>query len=140
LPKPYAAKKLISDSSAIVALLSRGDQYHDWINAHVDSLPWPWLTCDAALSEAFYLVGDHGTSQLVAMLRRGVLRPVFNLDDQLENVLRLMEKYVDVPMSLADACLVRMSETLADSVILTTDRDFRFYRRHSRQVIPCLLP
>ena len=51
-----------------------------------------------------------------------------------------MRKYADVPMSLADACLVRMSETLADSVILTTDADFRIYRRHGRQVVPCMMP
>jgi len=46
----------------------------------------------------------------------------------------------DVPMSLADACLVRMTETLADPIILTTDEDFRVYRRHSRQVVPCVTP
>ena len=51
-----------------------------------------------------------------------------------------MQKYVDVPMSLADACLVRMTEALSDSVILTTDADFRIYRRHSRHIVPCMLP
>lgn len=51
-----------------------------------------------------------------------------------------MEKYVDVPMSLADGCLVRMTETLADAVILTTDADFHIYRRHGRQVVPCMTP
>jgi hypothetical protein len=43
-------------------------------------------------------------------------------------------------MSLADACLVRITETVADPMILTTDEDFRIYRRHSRQVIPCVTP
>ena len=55
-------------------------------------------------------------------------------------VLKLMQKYANVPMSLADGCLVRMSEALSDSLILTTDTDFRIYRRHSRQVVPCLIP
>jgi uncharacterized protein len=54
--------------------------------------------------------------------------------------MNLMQKYADVPMSLADACLVRMSETLADPVILTTDADFRIYRRHNRHVVPCVTP
>ena len=39
-------------------------------------------------------------------------------------------------MSLADACLVRMTETLADPVVLTTDTDFRIYRRHGRHTVP----
>jgi uncharacterized protein len=58
----------------------------------------------------------------------------------MDRVLTLLRKYSDVPMSLADACLVRMSETLADPVILTTDEDFRVYRRHGRQIVPCLMP
>lgn len=51
-----------------------------------------------------------------------------------------MLKYADVPMSLADACLVRMTEALSDPVVLTTDTDFRIYRRHSRQAVPCVFP
>jgi predicted nucleic acid-binding protein len=64
----------------------------------------------------------------------------FSLDGDLESVLKLLQKYADVPMSLADACLVRMAETLPDPVILTTDSDFRIYRRHSRQMVPCVMP
>jgi hypothetical protein len=57
--------------------------------------------------------------------------PGFDLSDELEPVLKLMHKYADAPMSLADACLVRMTEALADPVLLTTDTDFRIYRRHA---------
>ena len=51
-----------------------------------------------------------------------------------------MRKYADVPMSLADACLVRMAELNAHSSVLTLDRDFRVYRKHGRQVIPLAMP
>ena len=43
-------------------------------------------------------------------------------------------------MSLADACLVRLSDTLPDPVVLTTDANFNIYRRHGRQVVPSLRP
>ncbi len=43
-------------------------------------------------------------------------------------------------MSLADACLVRLTEILPDPLVLTTDADFKIYRRHGRKVVPCLLP
>jgi hypothetical protein len=33
-----------------------------------------------------------------------------------------------------------MTETLPDPVVLTTDADFKIYRRHSRQVVPSLMP
>jgi uncharacterized protein len=74
------------------------------------------------------------------LLRRRAVVVAFDLGHDLESALKLMQKYADVPMSLADACLVRMTETLADPVILTTDSDFRIYRRHSRQVVPCVMP
>jgi hypothetical protein len=66
--------------------------------------------------------------------------PAFELADQLDRVLGLMQKYASVPMSLADACLVRMTETLPDPILLTTDGDFRVYRRHGRHVVPCVTP
>ena len=135
MPRNY-----IADSSALVAFISRDDQHHDWIAAQAASLPSPWLTCEAGLTEAFHLVGDKGTPKLKDLLRRGAVVLAFDLGDELEPVLTLMDKYADVPMSLADACLVRMTETLPDPVVLTTDADFKIYRRHSRQVVPCLLP
>jgi predicted nucleic acid-binding protein len=62
------------------------------------------------------------------------------LGDEVEKVLALMQKYADLPMSLADACLVRMSEALTDPILLTTDTDFRIYRRHGRQTVPSVMP
>jgi uncharacterized protein len=64
----------------------------------------------------------------------------FDLDNDIEPILKLLQKYADVPMSLADACLVRMTEILPDPIILTTDSDFHIYRRHSRQMVPCTTP
>jgi len=64
----------------------------------------------------------------------------FDLAEDMEAVLELMRKYSDGPMSLADACLVRMTEAFADPVLLTTDGDFRAYRGHSRHAVPCVIP
>jgi predicted nucleic acid-binding protein len=133
-------KNIIADSSALVAFISRDDQHHAWIAAQAGSLPPPWLACEAVLTEAFHLVGDEGAPRLRELLRRRAVVLSFDLADELEPVLTLMDKYADLPMSLADACLVRMSETLPAPVVLTTDADFKIYRRHSRQIVPCLLP
>jgi hypothetical protein len=43
-------------------------------------------------------------------------------------------------MSLADACLVRMSELLDNSVVFTTDSDFHIYRKNGRQKIDLIIP
>ena len=131
---------VLVDAGFVVALLSRRDTHHRWAAAQTPKLPPPWGSCEAALSEAFHLLGARGAPSLRALLRRQALRVEFDLAQHMEPVLRLMQKYADVPMSPADACLVRMTEALSDSVILTTDADFRIYRRHSRQVVPCMMP
>jgi len=134
------AASVLVDAGFVIALLSRRDRHHMWAVAQSPSLPPPWKTCDAVLSEAFHLLGSRGRPALSALLRRGAVVPAFGLADELDRVLGLMQKYADIPMSLADACLVRMSETLAGPIILTTDADFRVYRRHGRQVVPCMTP
>lgn len=131
---------VIADAGFLVALLNRADHWHRWAVAQIPQLRRPWITCEAALSEAFLILDARDRPQLAELLRRDVLTIRFDLGDALGSVLDLMDKYADVPMSLADACLVRMSETLADPVVVTTDSHFRIYRRHSRQVIPCLMP
>jgi uncharacterized protein len=134
------AGNLLVDAGFLVALLSRRDTHHPWAVTQANQHAPPWRTCEAVLSEAFHLLGARGAPALRALLHRRAVVPNFDLNDDMEPVLKLLQKYADVPMSLADACLVRMTETLSDPRLLTTDSDFRIYRRHSRQVIPCVTP
>ncbi|MGH7795228.1 MAG: type II toxin-antitoxin system VapC family toxin [Candidatus Binatia bacterium] len=134
------ARNVLVDAGYLVALLSRRDSHHAWAATQAPLFAPPWRTCEAVLSEAFHLLGAHGNPGLSALLRRRALLAAFDFDNDVESVLKLLQKYADVPMSLADACLVRMTETFPDPVILTTDSDFRVYRRHSRQVVPYVMP
>jgi predicted nucleic acid-binding protein len=134
------AESVLVDAGFLVALLSRRDTHHSWAVAQLPSAPSPWLTCEAVLSEACHLLGPAGIDPLGSLLQREVLRPAFDLGSEREPVFRLLKKYSSVPMSLADACLVRMTETLPAPMLVTTDRDFRIYRRHGRQTIPVLMP
>lgn len=134
------ATSVLVDAGFLIALLSRRDSYHRWAAAQSPRFSPPWRTCEAVLSEAFHLLGTRGGPGLAALLERRAVVTAFDLDAELAPVLKLFDKYSDVPMSLAGACLVRMTETLAEPVILTTDTDFRIYRRHSRQVVPCVTP
>jgi predicted nucleic acid-binding protein len=74
------------------------------------------------------------------LLHRGVLDLPFCLKDQVPAVAVLLRKYGNIPMSLADACLVRMAELFEGSSILTLDAHFDIYRKNKRQVIPLLAP
>lgn len=74
------------------------------------------------------------------LVERGFIVPAFSLKNEAENVRRLIVRYASVPMSLADACLVRMSELNEAAILLTFDTDFTIYRRHGRGEIPVLMP
>ena len=64
----------------------------------------------------------------------------FSVSAHRPDVWQLLRKYADQPMSLADACLVRMAELSTNCQVFTADKDFRVYRRKGRSVIPLLAP
>jgi len=134
------AGSVLVDTGFLVALLSDRDQYHQWAVTTAEQYPPPWKTCEAVLNETFHLLETAGAPALSGLLRNHALSVPFNLAEHLDPVLRLIDKYADLPASLADAALVRMTETLQDPVVLTTDSDFRIYRRHGRQVVPGVTP
>lgn len=134
------AENVLVDAGFIIALLNRRDTHHSWAVEVAKRFPPPWRTCEAALSECCHLLGTLGGAALRALLRRGAVVVRFDLGADLEAVLKLLAKYEDRSASLADACLVRMTETLAAPLVLSTDSDFSVYRRHGRQVVPCMLP
>ena len=106
----------------------------------VASLRPPLISCEAALSEACFLAYRNGgqPADILQMLRRRAFDVGFDLETEAAAVETLMRRYEDMPMSLADACLVRLSELHSDCRVFTLDRDFTRYRRHARQLIPLL--
>jgi predicted nucleic acid-binding protein len=134
------AKSVIVDAGFLVALILAGDAHRGWATSAAAEHRRPWHTCEAVLTEAFFLLSRQHWPRLAGLMRRESLRVSFDLGTHQSAVLTLMERYANVPMSLADACLVRMTEILPDPILLTTDTDFRIYRRHGRQVVPCVLP
>lgn len=134
------AVSVIVDAGFLTALIERRERDHDWAVAAALRHARPWHTSEAVLSEAFFLLDRHGAVALMALLKRDQLLASLRFSEEKQAVVALMQKYEDVPMSLADACLVRMTELLAEPVLLTTDSHFRIYRRNGRQVVPCVLP
>jgi len=134
--------QVILDTGPLVALLNARDKYHSWAKTLWAEIEPPLLTCEAVIAEACFLARKLGAGSpvVVEMIRRGAITPAFSLADESAAIARLMKRYGNLPISLADACLVRMSEIYSDSEVMTVDSDFRIYRRHGRRVIPALMP
>ena len=135
-------RKILLDTGPLVALLDRNDRYHAWAAAHWGGVTPPLMTCEAVLTEACYLLRQSpgGVNGVMEMLRRGIVTLPFRLEEHVAPVSRLLAKYADLPMSLADACLVCMAEIDAERSVLTLDSDFHVYRKSNRQVVPAITP
>ena len=86
------AASVLVDAGFLIALLSRRDTHHRWAVTQAQRLPPPWKTCEAALSEAFHLLGGGHEAPLCELLRRKALVVGFDLGDDLESVLKLIAK------------------------------------------------
>ena len=133
---------LILDTGPWVALHCRDDAHHEWAKAQFAQHVGPFLTCEAVVAETCFLLsrGGFDPSRALALVERGVVCVAMSLAEQVAAVRALFERYDNVPASLADACLVRLSELHEPCRVLTFDSDFSVYRRHGRKVIPVLSP
>ena len=134
--------RVIADAGVLVALLVRNDQHHTWASKEALSVTFPLHTCEAAIAEAAHLLRRGGADEtiLAEWLERGLLRISFALQAESPAVKALMRDYRNVPMSLADACLVRMAELDGTARVWTTDSHFQIYRRHGREPIALVAP
>ena len=136
------AKKVIIDSGPLVAFLNKNDKFHSWALSQFSLLSPPFFTCESVISEVTFLLRntENGPQNVLRLIERELITIQFKLESELSIILNLINKYKDIPMSLADACLVRMSEQITNSIICTLDSDFNIYRKDKRKIIPVLIP
>lgn len=130
------------DTGPLVSFLASGLEHHRWAVEQWKKLRPPLLTCEPVLTEAAFLLKRAGrdTDPLFALLERRVIRIGLAVEEEQPDLRALMRRYRNRPMSLADACLVRLSEMHGAAEVLTLDSDFRIYRRHGNKTIPVLMP
>ena len=135
-------RRVILDTGPLVAIINGSDKYHKWATLKWAQIEPPLLTCEAVLSEACFLLGglDGGQIAVFELLKRKILHIPFKMIEHINQIAWLSQKYSNVPMSLADACLVKMAEAYPESSLFTIDTDFTIYRKNKRQIIPVLSP
>ena len=130
------------DTGPLLSFLAADLEHHAWAVAQWKELRPPLLTCEPVLSEAAFLLRREGrdADALFALLERQVIRIAISIEQEQADLRALIRRYRNRPMSLANACLVRLSETHDAAEVLTLDNDFRIYRRHGNKVIPLRMP
>jgi len=134
--------QILADTGPLVAYLQVNEAHSAWTREAFDRLEAPFLTCEPVLTEACFLIARAGgdPDDLLDLMERGLIQVRFQLEEERTRIRALMKRYRNVPMSLADACLVRMTEQASACRVVTFDRHFRIYRRHDRRPISVLMP
>ncbi len=136
------AKPIIFDSGVLVALIDKREQFHQWATEQAQTITPPFVTCEAVITETCFLLRNvhNGEAAVLSMIEDGILQIDFSLSDEITKIKALMNKYQDVPMSSADACLVRMSELMDNAFVFTLDSDFHIYRKNGKKRINLIVP
>jgi len=132
---------VLLDTGPLVAYLYPKDTHHDWTVEQFATLDLPFTTCEPVLTEACFLVARNGQkpARVLELVGRGAIRVAFDLNDEVAAVRTLMERYANLPMSLADACLMRLAE-MTRLPICTLDSDFEVYRAHRSRTLDLIMP
>jgi predicted nucleic acid-binding protein len=131
----------VVDSGPLVAYFCANEARHDWAIQQFANLTPPLLTCEAVLTETCFLLSRQKVPawRLLENLKFGALRIALHLDAEAEAVRDLMSRYSNIPMSLADACLVRLVE-ISGLPVCTLDSDFALYRASGRKRLTLITP
>jgi predicted nucleic acid-binding protein len=125
------APGILLDTGPLVALLSKADANHARARRIFAECVPPFRSCEAVVAEACFLmrkVHTAGPSEVMALGRRGIYTIAMSINEHWTNIERLLSKYADRPISLADACLIRCAEVYEEPRIFTFDNDFAVYR------------
>jgi uncharacterized protein len=123
-------KPVLIDTGVIVALLDRSEKLHDACVDAVQAISEPLITCEAVISESCYLLRKvRGAPEAVIQnISADIFQIPFQISDHTNELNRLLKKYRDRDVDLADACLIEMANQYATGDILSLDGDFRIYR------------
>jgi len=132
----------IADTGPLVAFFDRAERHHRWVVERIEELDAPLLVSEPVLTEAMHLLARHARARdaLFELLQNGALSVAFGIKEHVDALRKLLQKYRDTPMSLADASVVRMAEIHDRHAVLTLDSDFLIYRKHGRVPLALISP
>ena len=132
----------IVDTGPLVAFLDRAERHHRWTVEQVRALDAPLLVCEPVLTEAMFLLSllPRAHEALFDLIGKGAVRIAFQVGEHVGPLRALHRKYRDRPISLADACVVRMAELFERHCVFTLDADFSVYRKNGREPLDLIFP
>src|SRR6056297_643287 len=130
-------KSTLIDAGPIIALFNKNDKYNKVIKKFLRDYQGKLITSWPVITEASHMLDFNVQVQidLFKWIRLGgLLIEEVNIND-IDRIIELSEKYSDIPMDLADASLVVLSEKLKIKEIITIDSDYYIYRTIEKEML-----
>jgi predicted nucleic acid-binding protein len=128
-------QKTIIDSGPLIALFDRSDKYHIKVLDFIKSYKGKLITSWAVITEVSHMLDFNLQVQIdfLKWCEAGGIEVYDISQTEISNIRIMMEKYIDVPMDLADATLMYIANKENIKNILSIDSDFDIYRTLKKQ-------
>jgi len=133
--------KTLIDSGVIIALFDKSDTFHQKSVEFLRTFKGELITSWAVMTEVSHML-DFNQQVQIDFLKWVELDglKVYNItQDEIAGIRVMMEKYLDIPMDLADATLMHIANKEKISTIVSIDSDFDIYRTLKKQNLVNLL-
>lgn len=131
---------VLVDSGPLIALFNAADLWHatvvDWLRGHPKArlfTTWPVATEVCALLAR--RVGNPAALDFLRWALRGGIEIDLPAASTLADMLRISERFQDLPFDLADASVAEAAGRLRWPQVLTIDSDFHVYRDKSGKAL-----
>ncbi len=123
-------KPILLDTGVIVAWLDASDHNHKPCVEALEEVAAPLVTCEAVIFESCHILrrAPGAVEAVLKNVTSGVFQIPLQLSGAAFQVHRIMRKYRDQGIDLADACLVHMANEMRTGDILTLDSHFKVFR------------
>jgi predicted nucleic acid-binding protein len=130
-------KNTLIDAGPMIALFNSDDKYHasimDFLKIYKGMLTTSW----PVITEVSYMLNYNTNVQIdfLKWINRGGVKVGDIGEPDIKRIIELSQKYSDIPMDLADATLIIISERLNIKDIITIDSDYYIYRTADKKML-----
>jgi uncharacterized protein len=130
-------KNTLIDAGPLIALFNKNDKYHEKIKEFIKNYKGLLTTSWPAITEVCHMLDFNICAQIdfLKWIKLGGLKVEDIETEEIGKIIELSEKYSDIPMDLADATLIIISERLGVKEIITIDSDYYIYRTTEREML-----
>lgn len=128
-------QRTIIDSGPLIALFDGSDKHHHKVLHFIKSFKGELITSWSVITEVSHMLDFNLQVQIdfLKWCELGGIKIYEISQDEITQIIVMMEKYIDIPMDLADATLMYIANKENIKNIVSIDSDFDIYRTLKKQ-------